>query len=156
MNSIVTTQFELLHETTALRDQMLAMLTDADLAYRLPGNPTLGELCKEMGDVQQAYTDSLKTFKMDFSYRSDEPGLASSVEKLNAWFKRLDQDLEAAISGLSEEDIQGKTIDRGWTVPIMMQVHIYREGLLIFYGKASVYLKALQKPLTEQWQSWIA
>jgi hypothetical protein len=28
--------------------------------------------------------------------------------------------------------------------------------LLIFYGKASVYLKALDKTLPEQWQAWIA
>jgi hypothetical protein len=156
MNSIVTTQFDLLHETTALRDQMLAQLSDADLAFQLPGNPSLGELCKTMGEVQQAYAESFKTFHLDFSYRSEEPGLVGSVEKLSAWFKRLDADLEAALSALTEEDIQGKTIQRGWEVPVMVQFHIYREALLIFYGKASVYLKALGKPLTEQWQTWIA
>lgn len=156
MNSIASTQFDLQHETTALRDQMMALLTDADLAFRLPGNPSLGELIKEMGDVEQSYIDSFKTFKQDFGYRRDEPGLATSVEKLSAWFRQLDADLEAAISALSEEDIQGKKIERGWEVPLTVQFHIYREGLLIFYGKASVYLKALQKPLTDQWQTWIA
>jgi hypothetical protein len=38
----------------------------------------------------------------------------------------------------------------------IIQLHIYREALLSFYGKASVYLKALGKTLPEQWQSWIA
>lgn len=156
MNSIASTQFYLLHETNALRDQMMALLTDADLAFQLPGNPSLGELIKEMGDVEQSYIDSFKTFKQDFGYRRDEPGLATSVEKLGVWFRQLDADLEAAISALSEEDIQGKKIERGWEVPLTVQFHIYREGLLIFYGKASVYLKALQKPLTDQWRTWIA
>jgi hypothetical protein len=155
MNSIVSTQFDLLHETVALRDQMLAQLSDADLAYRLPSNPSLGELIKQMGDVQKSYGDSFKTFKHDYSARSDEPGLAGSVDKLRNWFKQLDSDLETALSALSEEDIQAKKIDRGWTVPVLVQFHIYREALLIFYGKASVYLKALQKQPTEQWQGWI-
>jgi hypothetical protein len=155
MNSIVSTQFDLLHETTALRGQMMALLSDADLAYTLPGNPTLGALCKEMGDVEQSYIDSFKTFKQDFSYRSAEPGLANSVEKLNVWYKRLDSELEVALTALTEEEIQGKTIDRGWAVPVTVQFHVYREALLIFCGKASVYLKALGKPLTDQWQGWI-
>lgn len=156
MNNIVSTQFDLLHETVALRDQMLAQLSDADLAYRLPGNPSLGELIKGMGDTQKSYADSFRTFKQDFSYRSQEPGLAGSVEKLSAWFKQLDAELESALSALSDGDIQGRMIERGWAVPVTVQFHIYREALLIFYGKASVYLNALQKPRTEQWQSWIA
>jgi hypothetical protein len=32
---------------------------------------------------------------------------------------------------------------------------MYREALLIFYGNASVYLKALRKSLPPQWQAWI-
>jgi hypothetical protein len=38
----------------------------------------------------------------------------------------------------------------------LMDILIYREALLIFYGKASIYLKALGKTLPEQWQAWIA
>jgi hypothetical protein len=36
------------------------------------------------------------------------------------------------------------------------QLEVYKEALLIFYGKASVYLKAMGKPRPQQWQEWIA
>jgi hypothetical protein len=34
-------------------------------------------------------------------------------------------------------------------------LEIYKEALLIFYGKTSVYLKATGKELPEQWLAWI-
>jgi hypothetical protein len=80
------------------------------------------------------------------------------VERLAAWFEALDRELRATLASLSEEEIQNRVIDRGgeFIIPPTVQFHIYREALLIFYGKASVYLKGLEKTLPEQWQSWIA
>jgi uncharacterized damage-inducible protein DinB len=157
MNTLVKEQSDLLQQTQALRYQLMDILTDEDLAYKLPGqNPILGALCREMGDIQHAYIESFKTFKQDFSYRNNEPGLEASVEKLAAWLKALDDELLAVLSGLSDLEIQTQTIDRGFAqLPITVQFHIYREALLIFYGKASVYLKALEKPMPDQWQQWI-
>jgi hypothetical protein len=146
----------LLHQTTALRTQMMDSLTDKDLAYQFPNNPTLGELCKSIGDVEQSYIDSFKTFKQDFSYKNDEPGLATSVERLKAWYKSLDEAMDAALAAIPDTDFQTKMVDRGgWSLPLGAQFHTYREALLIFYGKANVYLKALGKSLTEQWQAWV-
>jgi hypothetical protein len=159
MNSIMKEQGPILEQTQALRNQLIEILTDEDLDYSPGGdNPTLGALCREMGEVQHAYIESFKTFQQDFSYRHEEPGLESSVERLAAWFQTLDGELKAALEALSEEDIQNKVIDRGggFVIPPLVQFHIYREALLIFYGKASVYLKALGKTLPEQWQAWIA
>lgn len=156
MNTLMEQQSGLLHDMFRLRNEMMANLSDADLAYKLPGNPTFGELCKSMGEVEQSYIDSFKTFKLDFSYRNHEPGLATSVAKLNDWFKKLDDELVATLNALSEADVQTKLVDRGgWTMPVVAQFHTYREALLIFYGKADVYLKALDKPLTQQWKDWI-
>lgn len=36
------------------------------------------------------------------------------------------------------------------------QLEVYKEALLIFYGKASVYLKAMGKPRPPQWRERIA
>jgi uncharacterized damage-inducible protein DinB len=156
MNSIAKGQFHLLDQTNNLRTELLNALSDEDLAFQLPGNPSLGELCQEMGEVEHSYTESFKTFKQDFAYKAEEPSLASSVAKLQAWFEKLDEEFKAAIATLSEEDVQGKMIDRGsFSVPPTVQFHIYREGVLIFGGKASVYVKALGKTMPEQWQSWI-
>lgn len=97
MNSIVRRQFEVLHQTQALRDQLMDILSDADLRYKLPGsNPTLGEVCREIGEVETDYIVSFKTFKIDFSYR--HPGIAHSVEHLKAWYKSNIAALDAALT----------------------------------------------------------
>ena len=159
MNSLMQQQGPVLEQTQALRDQLMEILTDEDLGYSPGGdNPTLGALCREMAEVQQSYIISFQTFEQNFDYRIEDPGLETSVEQISARFQAMDHELEAALETLSEEDIQKRLIDRGggFVVPVTLQVHIYREGLLIFYGKASVYLKALGKTLPEQWQAWIA
>jgi hypothetical protein len=80
----------------------------------------------------------------------------TSVTRLRGWFKSLDADLKEALEGLSEDDIQNRKVDRsGWEISVTYQFHIFREALLIFYGKISVYLKALGKTYTEQWEEWI-
>ncbi len=159
MNSILQEQGQILEQTQALRNQMMELLTDGDLGYS-PGGEclTLGALCREMGEVEHAYIESFKTFRQEFSYRNEEPGLESSVEKLSAWFQALDGELKETLGALSEEEIQNRIIDRGggFVLPPLIQFHIYREALIIFYGKASIYLKALGKTLPEQWQAWIA
>lgn len=156
MNSYVREHFQVFRSTQAMRDQLMDILTDEDLAFTPGGhNPSLGALCRESGEVQAAYTQSLKNHKLDFSYRNPDPALESSVQKLAAWLQAQDHELRAIIEGLSEEDL-GQPIDRGgWSVPAGVQLHIYREALLIFYGKACVYLKAMGRPLPEQWQAWI-
>jgi hypothetical protein len=156
MNSILESEFD--HEYLGshdLRDQLLDMISDQDLAYKLPGsNPTLGELCEEMGQTQQVYTQSFKTLKQDWAYRGSKPDAANSVASLKAWFKALDAELYEAVSVLSEDDVQNKRIDRGheFTPSLFVQFQVYHEAVLIFYAKASVYLKALNKQLTDQWK----
>jgi hypothetical protein len=134
---------------------LMDILSDSDLAFTPGGsNPTLGELCKEMADVESSYIGSLKLLQQDWSYRNPQPGLAGSVDQLKALYSKLDDQLKITMEGLSDEDLT-KTIDRGWPVGVGTQLHIYREGLLIFYGKIAVYLKAMGKTMPKQWQEWI-
>jgi hypothetical protein len=159
MNSIMQEQYPLLQHYQALRNQLMEMLSDEVLAFSPGGeNLALGALCREMGEVEQAYVDSFKTFQQDFEYRNEDPGLENSVEALTAWFAALDENLKATLEGLSQEEIENRVIDRGggFTVLPTIQLHIYKEALLIFYGKASVYVKAMGKTLPEQWRAWIA
>ncbi len=155
MNSLVTGEFDILHETVAIRDQIIDVLTDADLAYRFPNCPSLGELCREAGETEQSYADSYKTFTQTFEYGKSDPALATSVARLRAWYAELDRDLEGAMAALSEDDVQKRVIDRGFPMPPRVQLHCFREALLIFYGRAVFYLKALGKPVSEQAQGWI-
>ena len=55
----------------SMRDHLLTVVSDVDLAYQLPGqNPTLGELLVEMGDIQGVYTHSFETFTLDWGTAS--------------------------------------------------------------------------------------
>jgi hypothetical protein len=152
MNSLLEDDLPGTHN---LRDQLLGIVTDQDLAYKLPrANPTLGELCEEMGYTQQIYIQSFKTFKQDWSYRTSPVAAPHSVASLTAWYKQLDADLVEALSGLSEDDVHNKQIDRGhgFTPSVYVQFLIYHEAVLIFYAKASAYLKALEKPYPDEWK----
>lgn len=114
---------------------------------------------REMGEVEYSYIQSLTTLKQDWSYRNTEAGLASSVAQLNAWGQALDDEMKATVSALSDEDL-AKTIERGsqggaFPAPIEMQLDIYLQALLIFFGKVAIYLKAMNKPLPEDIQACI-
>jgi hypothetical protein len=158
MNSLMTQYYPTFRLYQALRGQLLALLADDDLRFTPGGeNPPLGALCVEIGEVQHAYIQSFRTFQIDFSYRCPEPAMAGSVSRLAAWYAELDAALEAAVAALSEEDVQTRQVDRGgWSTTLLIQLEVYKEALLIFYGKASVYLKAMGKPRPLQWQEWIA
>ena len=93
---------------------------------------------------------------MDWKERPAPGGAETRVSVLREWYARSDAALKAALHALGEEDVQGKQIDRGaYSVPVGVQFHIYRESILIFCAKASVYLRSLGKELPEQWRQWI-
>src|SRR5215813_7441827 len=143
MNSIMTDYFPTFQMYQAMRDQLMEILTDSDLGYSPGGaNPPLGVLCREIGEVEQSYIDSFKTFRLDFSYRNTTPGLERSVVQLKSWYAELDAELKAVIEGLSEDDVQNRMVDRGhFKLLPQIQLSVYQEALLIFYGKVIVYLR---------------
>jgi hypothetical protein len=159
MNSIMTGYFIPTFQLyQAIRPALMETLTDDDLGYSPGGtNPSLGLLCREIGEVERAYIDSFKTFVLDFSYRNTTPGLEHSVAQLVAWYAELDAELKVTIEDLSEEEISSRLVDRGgdFKLPLQIQLNVYQEALLIFYGKAIVYLRALGKTPPQQMQDWI-
>jgi len=40
-------------------------------------------------------------------------------------------------------------------LPLQIQLNVYQEALLIFYGKAIVYLRAIGEPPPQQMQEWL-
>jgi uncharacterized damage-inducible protein DinB len=158
MNKLIENEFPL-HQSQNLRYDLLDALTDSDLAYKLPGNnPTLGELFREQGDLEQGYINSFKDLNHDWSTHNSDAELATSIERLKAWYRTLDEEFEAVMRGFSDEDLQTKQIDRGqnFSTSPANQFQIYHEAVLMFYAKAGVYLKALQKPaINDQWVSWV-
>ncbi len=158
MNRIVSEQYGLFRLYQRLREHLLAALTDDDLAFTPGGaNPTLGRLCGEIGETEQAYIDSFRNFQLNFEYRQPDRALEQSVAGLGAWLAALDEELYAVVAALSDEDIAARPIDRGsnFRVPTGVQLEIYKEALIIFYGKTTVYLKLLGKTPSKQWHEWI-
>jgi hypothetical protein len=140
-----------------MRVQLLDILSDADLAFSPGGqNMTLGALWREIGEIEYAYIHSLKTFQQERSYHNNEAGLDSSVAQLKAWYQTLDDEMKAIVAAFSDEDVR-KTIDRGggFTCPVKLQLEIYLQALLIFFGKATIYFKAMDRSLPQQFQEYI-
>ena len=158
MNSLMREYYPTFELYQAMRNQLMEILSDADLIFQPQGeNETLGALCLEIGETEASYIQSFKTFKQDFSYRKEEMGLERSVDRLAAWFGDLDRELKSALEAISEKELRDRVVDRGggFMMPLHIQLDVYKEALLIFYGKVSVYLKALGKERPQQWQEWI-
>lgn len=158
MNQIITQHYPMFQMYQSLRGKLMDMLSDEDLRYTPGGsNPTLGELCREIGETQHAYIQSFKTFTQDFSYRNTTPGMAEHLDQLKQWYAELDQELRATIEALSDDDVASRMVERGpdFKIPPQIQLDIYKEALLLFYGKATVYMRAMDKPIPEQWREWI-
>ena len=149
-------------EYQLLRNELLDMLSDGDLGFRpAPAAYSLGELCREIGEIEHSYVEALRTFSQNFSWRNPDADVVGSVAVLATWFADLDRDLLAAIEELSEDDTANRRISRSdfdvesfFPLP-PQELDVYREALLIFYGKVSVYLRILGRDLPGHWDAWI-
>ena len=60
--------------------------------------------------------------------------------------------MQAAIAAFSDEDVN-KQIDRGGdAVSVEFQLDVYLQAVLIFLGKATIYLKAMNKAVPQSFQ----
>jgi hypothetical protein len=146
-----------------VRDELLAELSDEDLAFRLHGNPSLGELLAEYASVQRTYIDSFTTLRHDWTAIATEDDLATSIERLRERFGRLDEDLRVTLDALGDsdgdgdgDDATGIVIDRGgWQLSAGSQLHTLREAMIITLGKAVVYLRAMDRQIPQQVLDWV-
>lgn len=156
MISQIEESYDFLKMTSDLRDEMMSWLSDSDLEFTIAGNVSLGALCRRVGEVQQMYIDGFKTFTMDWDYEvSNAVALEASVDMLIEWYNELDEELRSVLDAFSEVDLE-RLIDRqAFKATVEEQLRNYGEALLIFYGKATIYLNALDKRLTDRWHGWI-
>jgi hypothetical protein len=156
MNRYMEEKWSWVEGSHDMRMQLLDSLSDADLAFTPGGTAmTLGALCREWSEIEHSYVQSLKTFTQDWTYRNTEPGLESSISQLKAWFDQLDAEMKNVVSAFSDDDLK-KTVDRsGYPAPVEMQLEVYLQALLIFFGKASIYLRAMNKPLPGSLEQWV-
>jgi len=156
MNQLMQEKWPWIDGSHKMRIQLLNLMNDTDLAFSPGGqNMSLGALCREMGDTEYAYIQSLKTFTQDWSYHNTEAGLENSVAQLKNWYQMLDEELQTTVSAFSDEDAT-KTVNRGgYPTPVGLQLDVYLQALLIFFGKVTIYLKAMNKSLPKEVQEYI-
>lgn len=156
MNRYAQEKWSWIEGTHGMRLQLLDALNDENLLFNPGGaNMTLGALCRESGDIEYAYIQSLKTFTQDWSYHNETPGIEGSVAQLKEWYQPLDDEMKALVAEFSDDDLT-KTIDRGgFAVPVDMQLDIYLQAQLIFFGKASIYCKMLNIEMTPTFKEYI-
>lgn len=156
MNRYMNEKWSWIEGSHGMRTQLLDMLNDTELAFSPGGqNMTLGALCREMGETEYSYVQSLKTFQQNWSYRNTEAGMDSSVARLQAWFQALDEEMKATVAALADEDFQKMVKRNGFEMPVEMQLDVYLQALLIFFGKATIYFKAMNKALPGQISEYI-
>jgi hypothetical protein len=158
MNRFMDEKWSWIEGSHGMRDEVLDLLTDAELAYTPGGdNMPLGELFRQMGEVEHSYLHGLKTLTQNWQYRNTEAGIEGSVSRLTAWFHELDAELLGVVSAFTNEDLERVVLreESGYTMQVEMVLDVYIQALLIFFGKAVVYLKAMQKPLPHSVQEWI-
>jgi DinB superfamily len=133
MNRMMNEKWPWIEAAHGMRSQLLDLLSDADLTFHPGGqNMAFGALCRQMGETEHAYTQSLQTLKHEWSYRNTEADLVSSIARLKAWFQTLDDQMQAAIAAFSDEDGK-KTVDRGGeAVTGAFQLDVYVQAVLIF------------------------
>ena len=156
MNRYMQEKWPWIEGTHGMRTQLFDSLSDADLAFNPGGqNMTLGALCRQSGEIEYSYIQSLTTFKQDWSYRNTDAGLESNIAQLQSWYQTLDEEMKATVAALSDEDLK-KTIARGgYAMPIELQLDVYLQALLIFFGKATIYLKAMNRSMPQQIEEYI-
>jgi hypothetical protein len=155
MNTIEEQIYMFVDGIMELRDEALDQLSDADLDYSLPNNPSIRDLLLDMGKVQISYTESFKTFTQTWDVVVDEAHV-KSVASCKAWFKALNADMRATVTGLSQEVIDTKEITRdNFTVKPFIQVDVFLQAALIHMGKMVLYLRGVNQPISEKMMRWI-
>ena len=96
--------------------------------------------------------------------RLAQPGSArwsKASAALKEWYADLDRRPAAALEALTEDEVANRRVTRhdfdveGFAPLPAQELDIYREALLIFYGKVSIYLRAMGRELPRHWQEWI-
>lgn len=68
----------------------------------------------------------------------------------------MDGELQAIVAGFTDDDLR-KSVDRGKgsTLPVDFQLDAYLQAILIFFGKVTIYLRMMNKPVPELMRDYI-
>lgn len=158
MNQIEKDFFQLLDMGMDVLASVLTKISADDLELKPAGTElSMGELCRQMCDTAHAYTESFLSKDMDFELRAPERDGPSTGAEFATYLRQLETRMKEVIRSFSDDDLATVKIDREerWMVPPVLQFHIYREALLIFFGKLDVYVRMLNVERPVLWVRWV-
>ena len=157
MNRLIQQRAHMIDLSHTLRDELFEGLSDADLEFSPGGTaPTLRALLLEQANVQAAYAESFRTLKLKFGETT--PAGQQSTEEIRARFAQLDAELIGALAALSDDDLRRPHDPRGLKAPgytVETSYYTYRESVLIFAARASIYLRALGREVPTLMKSFV-
>jgi len=157
MNRLTEQRPHLIDLTHTLRDTVFGEITETDLDFS-PGGAalTLRRLLLEQAEIQAAYAESFRSLKLKFDVVA--PADVQTIAQIQAWFAQLDAELFGALNALSNEELSRPHDPRGQMssrYTVETSFHTYRESVLIFSAKASVYLRALGRDVPKLMKSFV-
>lgn len=143
--------------TRSLTYDMLLHISDEQLVTPLP-RPlfnTFGKQFQELGAIQEAYIDAMKSGKLEFakfSFPIDEE-LVKSKESLREYLMKVDAEMKEV---LKKED-PNKTID--WGMPdnptLVEHLNLLNQHETLHHGQLIAYCYLLNITFPESWvESW--
>ena len=156
-NKIMDKQYPGLEMYQGMRVEIMEAVNDEDLSFQPENCPSLGELCLQIGEWQQAYVDGFRNFEQNFGWRHTDPSIQGSAARLLDWYAELDAELKKVVAAIPDYDVDNKPVERGgWTASVTWNLDIFKECLVIFYSKCWVYFKLMGKPLTKGLDDWLS
>ncbi|GGR25673.1 DinB family protein [Deinococcus ruber] len=157
MNRLMQQRTHMIDLTHSLRDDVFKAISGSDLEFS-PGADahTLRGLLLQQADIQAAYAQSFRTLHLSFGEAT--PDQQQSAQELQEHFARLDAELLAALDALSDDDLKRPHDPRGLKAPgytVETSFYTYRESVLIFAARASVYLRALGREVPALTKSFV-
>lgn len=119
-------------------------------------HPEFGTLVRQMrhaADIQACYIAAIRSGKMDFSAVPRQRALEQSKEHLAGYLQHLDEELLAALRGLTPDQM-ARSIDWGETKPTILQHLLWLlQHETLHHGMWAFYAKIADLPLPQSWKN---
>lgn len=136
-----------------------------DLLHALPyavmnfsPHPDFGTFIRQIrhvGDIQACYTEAIKSGTMDFAAQPRQRALERSKEHLEAYLRRLDEELFALLGAMTD-DQRRRVIAWGQArAPLLQHLMWLLQHETLHHGMWAFYAKIAELPLPDSWrQAW--
>ena len=154
MNRLMKRYPELMELNQKLRHDVLDAISDEDLGHTLGGDTlSLAELLLQQGRWEDDYVQAWRTLEM--RHGSQSAPEQQTVAGFRAWFADIEQAVRTTLEAMSDEELS-RPVKRGThSLPLEITVYTYRESLIIFAGKASLYLRSLGRPVSAHLKGFV-